>query len=201
MVLDAFFRRNTLVEKECLVFVSPIVVLPTCNSTDCIEIIFDHSVDRAGVGSQPQCECFKSCSFFQWGFQLLWKILNPQSFILPSLCSCNGHTECLLLDRSVVCHAINHGMNESVREDEQTLNCNHPSGWYHYPGLIYCKASADRSRFLWSDIDEFMKDARTLLLSYFCSIHILTLCYMKNMIVPFVRKNNLNNLRFVAIKT
>lgn len=100
-----------------------------------------------------------------------------------------------------MCHAINHGMNESVREDEQTLNCNHPSGWYHYPGLIYCKASADRSRFLWSDIDEFMKDARTLLFSYFCSIHILTLCYMKNMIVPFVRENNLNTLRFVAIKT
>lgn len=40
----------------------------TTNSTDCIEIIFDHLVDRAGVGSQPQCECFKSCSFFSGVF-------------------------------------------------------------------------------------------------------------------------------------
>lgn len=132
--------------------------------------------------------------FFQWGFQLLWKILNPQSFIFPSLCSCKWpHKACSLLDRSVVCHDVNHWMSESVREDEQTLNRNHPSGWYHYPGLIYCKASADRSGFLWSDIEEFMKDARTLLFSCFCSIHIMTLCYMKNMITQFVRQKNIKN--------
>lgn len=155
-----FYRRNTpsleyiLAEKECLVFVSLIVVLSTCNFTDCIEIIFDHPIDRGGVGSQPQCECFKSCCFFSGVFNCSEKILNPQSFIFPSLCSGKWpHKECSLLDRSVVCHAINHCMNKFVREDEQTLNCNHPSGWYHYPGLIYCKASADRSRFLWSDIE------------------------------------------------
>jgi len=43
-----------------------------------------------------------------------------------------------------------------------------------------------------------MKDARTLPLSHFHSIRIMTLCYMKNMIVQFVRHKNLMTPRFVA---
>lgn len=43
-----------------------------------------------------------------------------------------------------------------------------------------------------------MKDARTLPLSHFRSIHIMTLCYMKNTIVQFVRHKNLKTPRFVA---
>lgn len=90
-------------------------------------------------------------------------------------------------------------MNENVREDEQTLNCNHPSGWYYYTRLIYCKASADMSIFLLSDIEQFMKDTRTFPLSHFRSIHIVTLCYMKNMIVQFLRHKNLKIPRFVVL--
>ena len=90
-------------------------------------------------------------------------------------------------------------MNKYVREDEQTLNCNHPGGWYHYTRLIYCKASADMSIFLLSDMEQFMKDARTLPLSHFRSIHITTPCYMKNMIVQFVRHKSLKTPGYVAI--
>lgn len=44
-----------------------------------------------------------------------------------------------------------------------------------------------------------MKGTRTFPLSHFRSIHIVTLCYMKNMIVQFLRHKNLKIPRFVVL--
>lgn len=103
------FRRNTLsleyilAEKECLLFVSPTVVLPTCNFTDCIEVIFDHPIDRGGVESQPQCECFKSCCF-SVGFSIAVKKFEiPKALFSLLSVAVNGHTKSAHSWREVLC--------------------------------------------------------------------------------------------------